>query len=96
MRAVFIQIITDPGKKRQHLQKILLSSHKKSCHKSNASRQPSLYLMILLFLFKVTIQQALERSSVSCLILGHLMNRVMDRIQVLLLGHLSQLQLGRR
>lgn len=45
-------------------------------------------------LFKISVQQALECSSVSCLILCHLMNGVMNCIEVLLLSTCSEILLA--
>ena len=45
-------------------------------------------------LLEVAVQQALERAAVTGLVAGHFMDGVVDGIQVVLLGQLSQLELA--
>lgn len=41
-------------------------------------------------LAKIPLQQALQRLAVAGLVAGHLVDGIMDGVQVLLLGHLGQ------
>ena len=45
--------------------------------------------IVVKILAEVPLQQALEGLAVACLVAGHLVDGVMDGVQVLLLGHLG-------
>ena len=88
------KVLTD-GKERNATK---ISTMKRRKRKKRGNRFPhslsKACLFIGFFLAEVALQQALERLAVAGLVAGHLVDGVVDGVQVELLGLLGQLELA--